>query len=542
MPAGYGGRKDAKSNATSATSASGLWKLDDHVRAKASGAWPVTSILLEYLVVAGGGGSGGTQNNSGPHADAGQVQAGSLSFTYGLAQTITVGSGGTAGGGWGGVSSTSGGNSVLASVVSAGGKGSANNVCCPGASSGGTGGTGLSSAGTLVTYGQNNVALGIASSITGTSVNYGNSYSHLAINVTPGAQTPNRGHGAFAVWSSLNRSGGPGGSGVVILKYPDNVTASYSSGVSKTSTAASGFIVDTVTAAGAADTVAFNPGIPLEYLVIAGGGPGGGGIGGGGGAGGYRSNIAGESSGGASVAEAAFSIAKNTAYAVTVGAGGARGATEGATGTSGSNSTFATFTSTGGGYGGGSHLNRPGANGGSGGGEGARGSSYPYGQGTAGQGFRGGSGSGGDRVTGGGGGAGEVGQNYVNTNQSGRGGNGVTSSITGSAVTRAGGGGGGSYNGAVSGAGGSGGGGAGNAAGSPQNGAAATVNTGSGGGGGSGNNGLGGNGGSGVVILRYPASYTATFSAGVTQTTATVSGFKVSTITAAGANDTVTFS
>jgi hypothetical protein len=45
-----------------------------------------------------------------------------------------------------------------------------------------------------------------------------------------------------------------------------------------------------------------------------------------------------------------------------------------------------------------------------------------------------------------------------------------------------------------------------------------------------------------VVILKYADSLTATFSGGVTQTTAGPSGgFKVSTITAAGVSDTVSW-
>jgi hypothetical protein len=44
-----------------------------------------------------------------------------------------------------------------------------------------------------------------------------------------------------------------------------------------------------------------------------------------------------------------------------------------------------------------------------------------------------------------------------------------------------------------------------------------------------------------VVILRYSSSFTATFSGGVTQTTATSGGFKISTITAAGVSDTVSW-
>jgi hypothetical protein len=52
----------------------------------------------------------------------------------------------------------------------------------------------------------------------------------------------------------------------------------------------------------------------------------------------------------------------------------------------------------------------------------------------------------------------------------------------------------------------------------------------------------GGNGGSGVVILKYPDTVTATFSAGVTQSTSTAGGFKVSTITATSTtSETVTF-
>ena len=65
-----------------------------------------------------------------------------------------------------------------------------------------------------------------------------------------------------------------------------------------------------------------------------------------------------------------------------------------------------------------------------------------------------------------------------------------------------------------------------------------------GGGGACGNNATNaaGSGGSGVVILRIPSAYSATFSAGVTQTSATVGTDTVYTITAAGASDTVTFS
>jgi hypothetical protein len=43
------------------------------------------------------------------------------------------------------------------------------------------------------------------------------------------------------------------------------------------------------------------------------------------------------------------------------------------------------------------------------------------------------------------------------------------------------------------------------------------------------------------VVIKYPDTYTATFSGGVTQTTSSAGGFKTSTITAAGVADTVSF-
>lgn len=112
-----------------------------------------------------------------------------------------------------------------------------------------------------------------------------------------------------------------------------------------------------------------------------------------------------------------------------------------------------------------------------------------------------------------GGGAGEAG----NTDGNFHGGDGATSSITGSAVTRAGGG--ASYTGT---------GGAGGGGDASTNG---TVNTGGGGGSGS------GLGGSGVVILKYADTYTITIGAGLTGSTAAPSGgYKVTTITAGTGN------
>jgi hypothetical protein len=53
-------------------------------------------------------------------------------------------------------------------------------------------------------------------------------------------------------------NGGNGGSGVVIIKVPDSVTATFSGGVTSSGGSPSGgFRVYTVTAAGGSDTVTF---------------------------------------------------------------------------------------------------------------------------------------------------------------------------------------------------------------------------------------------------------------------------------------------
>jgi hypothetical protein len=281
----------------------------------------------------------------------------------------------------------------------------------------------------------------------------------------------------------------------------------------------------------------------VEYLVIAGGG----GAGGtsstnraGGGAGGYRCSVVGESSGGGSPAEPVATMQIGETYAVTVGAGGA-------TRTNGSSSYFGSIFSIGGGS---ATVDNLGVSGGSGSGV----NNYGYTSGvtvggisTPSQGYAGGSvtnvgGSGCKNYVGsGGGGAGGVGGNALDdlcnsTCFGGDGGIGLTSSITGSPVGRGGGGGGGNENvnrpdGNASDGGGA----------AARPGLSGTANTGGGGGGMSGYSTVGGSGGSGVVIIKYPATRTATFSAGVAQTTTTSGGYKVSVVTAAGVSDTVTF-
>jgi hypothetical protein len=205
------------------------------------------------------------------------------------------------------------------------------------------------------------------------------------------------------------------------------------------------------------------------YLVIAGAGGGGGDIGaaGAGGAGGYQT--------------ASVTLNIGTVYTATVGGGGGGSS-------SGSNSsligTGLSVTSIGGGAGG-NYVSGAGSSGGSGGGgasSNSGGGGGSGGSGTAGQGNNGAGGASFPYGGGGGGGAGGGGSG-------GTGGAGLSSSITGSAVTRAV---GGTY----------------------RTGASGGANTGNGGSSGS------GSGGSGVVILSVPtASFSSTYTGTVSITT-----------------------
>jgi hypothetical protein len=242
-----------------------------------------------------------------------------------------------------------------------------------------------------------------------------------------------------------------------------------------------------------------------SYLAVAGGGGGGQGIAGvaqagGGGAGGVLSG------------STAFST--GVAYTITVGSGGASN-------TAGVNSSISGIaTAIGGGRGGSGSVGGAGGSGG-----GGSQSSNAGGAGTSGQGFAGGAAA---TSGGGGGGASVVGAPASGVGTiGGAGGAGVSSSISGSAVTYGGGGGAGGDT--TSGAGGAGGGGAAGSSASV-NGVAGTANTGGGGGAGySIGSTAGANGGSGIVIISYVGAQrgsggTVTSSGGNTIHTFTSSG------------------
>ena len=296
----------------------------------------------------------------------------------------------------------------------------------------------------------------------------------------------------------------------------------------------------------------------VEFLVLGPGGGGGGGEphtggdqGGGGGAGRYRTSFgSGDISGGLSAVESDLTINKGVPIPVSIGAGGTGGTGSGVRGGNGSDTYFYNIFSISGGGGGSEegYDDIPGKDGGSGGGQGKRnGLHAPSADATTGQpfyagfGFRGGYSTAGNRGGSGGGGAGAVGSNGGQTYAV-AGGDGIDSSITGSAVGRGGGGGGGAASGntVVSSPDGGGNGGSNNTVAT-----AGATNKGGGGGGGScqsiGSASVGAAGGSGVVIIRYATSDVSSYSqTGLTISSSTDGSDKVTTITAG--TGTISFS
>ena len=306
--------------------------------------------------------------------------------------------------------------------------------------------------------------------------------------------------------------------------------------------------------AGGADISTFT----VEFLVLGAGGGGGGGEphtggdqGGGGGAGRYRTSYgSGNISGGLSAVENDLTINKGVPIPISIGAGGSGGSGSPNRGSNGSDVYFYNIFSIGGGGGGTEegYNDIAGNSGGSSGGQGKRNGlsatsdnspqGLPF---YTGYGFRGGYTSGGGRGGAGGGGAGgdgpDGGHNFAID-----GGDGIDSSITGSAVGRGGGGGGGAAAGntVIASPDGGGNGGSNNTVAT-----AGAANKGGGGGGGScqtiGNPSVGAAGGSGVVILRYATADVASYSqTGLTILSSTDGSDTVLEITAG--TGTITFS
>jgi hypothetical protein len=242
------------------------------------------NISVDYLVVAGGGGGGGqyTSGTSGTGGGgAGGLRStvtatgggGSLETPLSLSRntnyTVTVGAGGLQGQ-TGGSANTKGNNSVFSSITSTGGGGGsydwsvqsytaqsggsgggggsegAGGAASPsgqgfgggnaggflqrGGTGGGAGGAGNNGSGTSSLAG----GLGLAISITGSSVTYATGGDNFSNNTG----TENRGNGGAGRYGGPGaQAGAAGGSGIVILRYPSTDTITVGAGLtSSTST------------------------------------------------------------------------------------------------------------------------------------------------------------------------------------------------------------------------------------------------------------------------------------------------------------------
>ncbi|CAE7252091.1 unnamed protein product [Symbiodinium necroappetens] len=330
---------------------------------------------------------------------------------------------------------------------------------------------------------------------------------------------------------------GMGGSGVVIVRYPGTAPVLVGGEVASVG----GYQVHTFAIPGE-DALAFDNGtetLPVDFLVVAGGGGGGSGGGGGGG-----------------VIKGSKMIPKGTEWGVVVGDGGrsgqggstgARDMQESKLATKGGDSKFGSLVAIGGGQG--ADQRRVPGDGGSGGGICYDCNEVEPGRGTPGQGFPGGHtyrsgyGSGG-----GGGGAGGRGETTPQLHLGGKGGDGVSSDITGTLKWYGGGGGGGvNDNGKAAvenggGAGGKGGGGKGSDWGSTTDsnpdkftGTDGEENTGGGGGGTDPECRVAGKGGSGIVVVRYKS--TKPLLTGGTITTS--GGYQIHTFSAVGPSESL---
>jgi hypothetical protein len=312
---------------------------------------------------------------------------------------------------------------------------------------------------------------------------------------------------------------------IVSGSLPSGITLNTSSGLISGTTSVTGTFTVTVSATDSGSNTANrtfngnveNPVVSVQYLIIGGGGSGD--KQGGGGAGGVLMGTA--------------DFALSTPHTLKIGSGGSGGFNSS---TKGTDSQFSNLIAYAGGVGGGTSALKAGGSG-AGAHNGAPGNGLP-GPGTpvSGQGHTGGVGPT-YGANGGGGGAGAAGS-------SNQGGAGVYSSITGSNIIYAGGGGGGQGDqnggGGPGGAGGGGHGGGWGYASWPGPTSGSQYGAGGGGQGYAQDAGFtGGNGYQGFIVLKYPDSRTLTGS-GITSTTSSSGGFKITQITAG--NGTVSIS
>jgi hypothetical protein len=290
------------------SAASGFWSIRDQQREKGASNWPIPSVSVEYLVVAGGGGGAGSDTNGAGNGGGGAggyrssvvgESSGRLSSAESALTvfpstnySVTVGGGGAGGAQANYTGGNAGSNSVFSTITSVGGGQGLFGSTGGTGGSGGAGGYGASVRGSgtagqgfdsgLVTsaggpyhaaggggagaqggdaVGTSSAGAGgngIASSITGSSVyraggggsgNINNSgYSAGGLG---GGGTAN-GNGGTNLGGGgaggAGRAGGAGGSGVVILRYTNAATITIGAGLTGTTATSGSYKVTTITA------------------------------------------------------------------------------------------------------------------------------------------------------------------------------------------------------------------------------------------------------------------------------------------------------
>ena len=209
---------------------------------------------------AGGGGAGGLRSTISPTGGGGSPES-ALTLNSGVNYAVSIGAGGAstssdvqgnqgvdttfnsitaAGGGAGGksvnFSGSSGGSGGGGGSQSGGGGSGTANQGYSGAAGGGSntggGGGGAGGSGSASSGGS-----GVSNNITGSSVYYAQGGTADQSNASGGANTGTGGSGSY---EGSNPPAGAGGSGVVILRYPDTKTISIGAGLTGTESAASG--------------------------------------------------------------------------------------------------------------------------------------------------------------------------------------------------------------------------------------------------------------------------------------------------------------
>ena len=272
------------------------------------------TFTAQYLVIGGGGGASGNNASAGGGSGGyrcnvvGENSGGGLSaeptlyLERDVAYSLQVGAGG-AGGAAGGLGGN-GSKSVFGPIVSLGGglgdNGGALVGFGPGSggrsayygegaygqnyrggynpSNGAGGGGGAGGVGQILTSNNGgNGGSGVTSSITGSAVargGGGGGGSYVSVS-TGGTATAGGGNGGTqsnganatantggggggASWTTSSFTGGNGGSGLVVVKIPSTLTATFTGGVSQTNSTSGGFTTYVVTAAGLSDTVTFS--------------------------------------------------------------------------------------------------------------------------------------------------------------------------------------------------------------------------------------------------------------------------------------------